>query len=199
MENVRKYRDIQLVTTDKRRNQLVSEPNYYTTQWFSKNLLRIEMKKIKVKVDKPVYLGLSLYKISKTQMCEFWYDYIKPKLQQNVRLCYVDTDSLIIIIKTKDAYEEIVDDVEKIFETSNYEVNRPLPIGKNKKGIGLMKYGLGGKSMTESVALKPKTYSYLIDDNNTAIKKPKGTKKCVIKRILQFNDYKNILLIMKPY
>ena len=111
----------------------------------------------------------------------------------------MDTDSLIISIKTKDAYEEIVDDVEKIFETSNYEVNRPLPIGKNKKGTRLMKYGLGGKSMTESVALKPKTYSYLIDDNNTTIKKPKGTKKCVIKRILQFNDYKNILLIMKSY
>ena len=57
MENVRKHRDIKLVTTDKRRNQLVSEPNYHATKWFSENLLAIEMKKIKVKINKPVYLG----------------------------------------------------------------------------------------------------------------------------------------------
>ena len=79
MENVRKHRDIKLLTTDKRRNQLVSEPNYHATKWFSENLLAIEMKKIKLKMNKPVYLGLSKFEISKTLMYEFWYDYIKPK------------------------------------------------------------------------------------------------------------------------
>ena len=79
MENVRKHRDIKLVTTDKRRNQLVSEPNYHTTKRFSEDLLAIEMKKMKVKMNKPVYLGLSILDISKTPMYEFWYDYIKPK------------------------------------------------------------------------------------------------------------------------
>ena len=79
MENVRKHRDIKLLTTDKRRNQLVSEPNYHATKWFSENLLAIEMKKIKLKMNKPLYLGLSKFEISKTLMYEFWYDYIKPK------------------------------------------------------------------------------------------------------------------------
>ena len=89
MENVRKYRDIKLVTTDKRRNRLVSEPNYHTTKWFSENLLAIEMKKIKVKMNKPVYLGLSILEFSKTLMYEFWYDYMKPKYGNNVKLCYI--------------------------------------------------------------------------------------------------------------
>ena len=83
MENVRKHRDIKLITTDKRRNQLVSEPNYHATKWFSENLLAIEMKKIEVKMNKPVYLGLSVLEISKTLMYEFWYVYIEPKYQNN--------------------------------------------------------------------------------------------------------------------
>ena len=102
MENVRKHRDIKLVTTDKRRNQLVSEPNYNTTKWFSENLLAIEMKKTKVKMNMPVSLGLPMLEISKTLMYEFWYDYIKLKYSDNVKLCYMDTDSFIMHIKTED-------------------------------------------------------------------------------------------------
>ena len=160
MENVRKYRDIKLVTTDKRRNQLVSEPYYHTTKWFSENLLAIEMKKTKVKMNKPVYLRLSILEISKTLMYEFWYDYIKPKYSDNVKLCYMDTDSFIMHIKTEDFYKDIANDVEKRFDTSNYQVNRPLPIGKNKKVIGLVKDELGGKIMTEVAALRPKTFLF---------------------------------------
>ena len=85
MENVRKHRDIKLVTTDKRRNQLVSEPNYHKTKWFSEDLLAIEIKKTKKKLNKPVYLGLLKLEISRALMYEFWYDYIEPKL------CYMDT------------------------------------------------------------------------------------------------------------
>ena len=85
MENVRELKDIKLVTTDRRRHQLVSEPNCHTTKWFSENLLAIEMKKTKVKMNKPVYLGLSILEISKTLMYEFWYDYIKPKYSDNVK------------------------------------------------------------------------------------------------------------------
>ena len=96
MQNVRKHRDIKLVTTNERRNYLVSEPNYHTAKWFSEDLLATEMKKIELKMDKPVYLGLSILEISKTLMYEFWYDYIKPKYQQNSKLCYTDTDSSVI-------------------------------------------------------------------------------------------------------
>ena len=133
MENVRKHRDIKLVTTDKRRNRLVSEPNYHTSKWFSENLLANEMKTTKVKMNKPIYLGLPILEISKTLMHEFWYDYMKPKYGDNVRLCYMDTDSFIMHIKTEDFYEDIANDVEKRFDTSIYEVNKPLPTGKNKK------------------------------------------------------------------
>ena len=108
------------------------------------------MKKTKVKMNKPVYLGLSILEISKTLMYEFWYDYVKPKHGDNVKLCYMDTDSFTMHIKTENVYKDIADDVEKTFDTSNYEVNRPT--GKNKKVIGLMKDELGGKIMTEFVA-----------------------------------------------
>ena len=147
------------------------------------------MKKTKVKMNKPIYLGLSILEISKILMYQFWYDYMKPKYGDNVKLCYMDTDNFIIHIKT----EDIADDVEKRFDTSNYEVNKPLPIGKNKKVIGLMKGELGGKIMTEFVALRPKIYSYLTYDCEED-KKAKGTKKCVIKRRLKLNDYKDCLL-----
>ena len=126
-------------------------------------------------------------------MYEFSYDYIKPKYGNDVKLCYMDTDSFIMSIKTNDFYKDIANDVEKRVDTSNYEVNRPLPTGKNKKVIGLMKDELGGKIITESVTLRPKTYSYLINDCKED-KKAKGTKNCVIKRMIKFNDYKHCLL-----
>ena len=194
IENLRNHRDIKLVTTDKRRNQLVSEPNYHATKYFSEDLLAIEMKKIKVKMNKLIYLGMSILDISKTLMYDFWYDYIKPKYQDNVKLCCMDTDSFIIHTKAEDFYEDIDDDVEKWYDTSNRDddVDRPLPIGMNKKVIGLMKDELGGKIMIELVALRPKTYSYLTDDDKI-IKKAEGTKKCFTKRILKFNDYKDCL------
>ena len=131
MENIRKHRDIKLVTTDKTRSKLVSEPNYHTINLISEDLSIIEMKKTKVKMNKPIYLGLSILEISKILMYEFWYDCMKPKYDNNVKLCYMDTDSFIMDIKTNDFYKNIANDVENRFDTSNYEVNRPLPMGKN--------------------------------------------------------------------
>ena len=93
MENTRKHKDIKFVTANKRRNQLVSEHNYHTTKWFSENLLAIEMKKTKIKMNKPVYLGLSILEISKTLMYELWYAYMKSKYGDNVKLCQMDTDN----------------------------------------------------------------------------------------------------------
>ena len=97
------------------------------------------MKRTKVKMNKPIYLGLSIFEISKLLMYEFWYDYMKPKYGGNVKLCYMDTDSFIMNIKTEDFYKNIANGIEKRFGTSNYECDRPLPTGKNKKVIGLMK------------------------------------------------------------
>ena len=144
-------------------------------------------------MNKPIYLGLSILELSKLLMYEFWYDYMKPKYGDNAKLCYMDTDSFIMNIKTEDFCKDIANDVEKRFDTSNYECGRPLPKGKNKNVIGLMKDELGGRFITEFVALKPKTYSYLADDCKED-KKAKGTQKCVIKRMIKYDDYKNCLL-----
>ena len=103
----------------------------------------------------------------------------------------MDTDSLITLIKTEDFYEDIADDVEKRFDTSNYEVDRPLPTGKNKKEIRLMKDELEGKIMTEFVALRPKTYAYLTDDCKED-KKAKGPKKCAIKKCINLMITKTV-------
>ena len=153
-------------------------------------------------MNKPIYVGLSILEISKILMYEFWYDYIKLKYNNNVRLCYMDTESFVMHIKTNDFYKDIASDVENRFDTSNYEVNtsetsalacRPLPTEKNKKVIGLMKDELGGKIITEFVTLRPKTYSFLTDDGRED-KKAKGTRKCIIKKMIKFNDYKKCLL-----
>ena len=107
-------------------------------------------------------------------------------------MCYTDTNSFVINIKTIDFYKDISQDVNGRFDTSNYTFDRPLPKGKNKKVIGLMKDELGGGIITEFVALRLKTYSYITNDF-TELKKAKGTKKCVMKKMLRFGDYKKCL------
>ena len=105
MENVRNDRDIKLVTSDKRRKQLISEPNYHSRKNLLEHLMAIETKKIRIKMTKPLYLGMSILDISKTLMYKFWYDYIKPKYGDRAKLCYTDTHSFIIYIKTEDFFQ----------------------------------------------------------------------------------------------
>ena len=126
------------------------------------------MKKTEIHMNKLVYLRLSILELNKILMYEFWYDYGKPKY------------SLIVYIRTDDISKDIAEDVEKRFDTSNYElecnsIERPFPKGKNKKVTGLLKDELGGKIVTKFVGLKTKTYIFLIDDGNED-KKAKGTK-----------------------
>ena len=149
------------------------------------------MKKTKVKMNKPVYLGTLMLDINKTLMYEFWFDYIKPKYGDRARLCYMDTDSFVIHIATEDFYKDIANDVEKWFDISDNDENdeRPLPIGKNKKMIRLFKDDLGRKIMKLFVG---KTWVYLMDDNSEN-KKAKGTKTCVIKRGLMVKNYEDCL------
>ena len=101
MENVKNHRDFKLVTSDKRRKRLVSEPNYHSKKDFSDHLMEIETKKIRVKMTKLLHLGMSILNIIKILMYEFWYDYINQKYGDRAKLCYTDTDSFIIYIKTE--------------------------------------------------------------------------------------------------
>ena len=176
MENMRKKRDIKLVTTERRKNYLVSETNYRTTKLFTENLLAIERKKTQILMNKPVYLGLSILELNKILMNGFWYNYVNPKDGEKETLGYRDTNSFIVYIKTDHIYKNIGKDIETRFDTSSYELDRPLPKGRSKKVIGLMKDELGGKIMTKFVRLRAKTYSCLIDDGRED-KKAKGTKK----------------------
>ena len=128
-------------------------------------------------MNKFVYLGMSILDIRKALMYKFSYDYIKPKYGVRAELCYMDTDGFVVHIITEDFYEDIADNVERWFDTSNYDESdkRPFPIGKNKNVISLFKDELGGKIMKEFCALRAKTYAYLMADHSKN-KKAKGTK-----------------------
>ena len=126
MENVRNQRDVKLVTSDKRRTRLVSELNYYQHKIFLEHLMAIEMNKTKVKVTNPIYLGLSILDISERLMYESWYDYIKPKYGDRAELCYTDTGSFVIHIKTEDLFKDISADIKKWFDTSMMKMIKDL-------------------------------------------------------------------------
>ena len=199
MENVREHKNIKLVNSERKRKMYASKVNYKNTVHFTKKFMAMNMRRTKVVMNKPVYLGFAILDLSKIVMYEFHYDYIKPKYGGAAKLMYMDTDSLVYHIGTEDVYADIADDVVARFDTSNYpkvEDNknpkyRPLPIGLNKKIIGKMKDELGGKIISEFVALRPKMYAYEKLDGGVD-KKCKGTKKCVVKKRITFDDYKKV-------
>ena len=194
MENIRKHKNIKLITNEKAYLKNVMKPNFKSGVLFHENLMGCEMGKIKVVMNKSVYLGQAMLDLSKNVMYKFHYDYMKPKCGNNLKLCYMDTDLLVYHIKTKDFYEGIAKDVKARFDTSGYckKDARPLPIGLNKKVIRLMEDELGGKIMTEFVTLRPKLCAYRKLDG-VEDKKYKGIKKCVAKETLDFGDYKKCL------
>ena len=163
------------------------KPNFKDGHLFSKHLFTVEMGKRDNSMNKPVYLPQAILNISKMLMCEFHYDYMRPKYGSKAKLCYMDTVSFGYEIETEDFYRDIENNVEKSFGTSGYSKvdNRPLPIGKNKKVIGLMK--------DEFVDLRAKMCAYRKIDKEVEEKLCKGAKRCVISEGLSFDDYKACL------
>ena len=129
MENVTKH--IKLVTTEKRKNYLVLEPNYYAIKFFTEHLLTIETIKTEIPMSKLVYLAFAILELSKILTYQFSYDYAKPKYSKKAKLCYMDIDSFIWYLKTDDIDKDVAEDVEIIFDTSNYELEKPLRKGKS--------------------------------------------------------------------
>ena len=161
MKNIRRHRNIELVNNKEDYLKHVMKPNFKSGTLLGPDLVSCEMGKVKVKMNKPVYLGQAILDLSKIIMYEFHYDYMKQKYgEHDLKLCYMDTDSLVYKIRTEDFYADIAEDVESRFNTSGYVPDRPLPVGKNKKVIGLMKDELGGKIMKEFISLRPKMCSY---------------------------------------
>ena len=194
IENIRNRVDVRLVNEEKQTKKLVSKPTFEGRTIFCENLAAVRMKRTKIKFDKPIYVGFCILDLSKTLMYDFHYNYIVKKYGQKQKLLFTDTDSLAYEIKTEDFYQDISNDVEEKFNTSNYVKNHPSGIktGCNKKVIGKMKDECGGKQITEFVGLRAKMYSYRMNEKEE--KKAKGVKKNVIKKDISFDDYYKCLI-----
>ena len=192
MENVRNRVSIELVKDAERAAKLVNKPNFEELKIFDEFLIAVKMRKTKVWMNKPVYVGMSILDLSKTLMFSFQYEYVKKKWEK-AEVLYSDTDSLVLKIETDDFFADISGDVAEWFDTNDYAKNHPavlegLPIVKeNKKKIGLMKDECGGKIVTEWVALRPKLYSFLTEDGEK--QKAKGLKKSMKNKSLRHESF----------
>ena len=208
IENVRKQREIKLVVTEQRRNKLGSESNYKSCVAFSDHFLATEMRQTRIYTDKPIMVGQAILDKMKELMYHFYYDYLKPKYKENVKLIYMDRDSFVLEIETCNFFEDIKDDLKEWFDTSGYDTNMTLPNEYtevreiNKKRIGMMKDELGKGFMTEFVAFSPRVYAFeetRLDNSLVEHKKAKGTKKNVTKKNLCFDLYKQCLFENKMF
>ena len=195
MENVRNRVGIRLVNNEKKWNKLAQKHNYKSANIFSENLVAVHMMKTSVKLNKPVYLGMSILDISKTPMYDFHYNYIKPKYGDDARLLFTDTDSLCYEIKTEDFFKDISGDVYERFDISNLDKDHlsGIQTGVNKKVIGMMKLETGAKQIEEFAGLRSKLYAYKMAEDGGEEKKCKGVKKVVIKKEITFENYKECL------
>ena len=190
IENIRKRQNIKLIDNRKKAAKLTNQPNFDRCTIFDKNLIAVHMKNTEVYFNKPIYVGQSILDLSKTLMFDFHYNYIKNKYGKKAKLLFTDTDSLMYHIYTDDFYKDINDDVRDKFDTSDYNTNHPSGIltGVNKKVIGMFKDEVAGRQITHFIGLKPKLYSYKVEEQ-AELKKCKGIKKNIVKKKIDFNDY----------
>ena len=195
MENIRNRVNVKLVNTEEKLRKLVAKPNFKSCKIFNENLVSVHMKKTSLTMVKPVYLGMCILDLSKTIMYEFYYNYLKQKYGDKIKLLFSDTDSLMCEIETEDFYKDISGDVKDRFDTSNYPENHPsgIPTGINKKVLGMMKDEAAGKIIKEFVGLRAKLYSYKMYEGGEEIKKCKGIKKQVVENSISHEDYKTCL------
>ena len=190
IENIRKRQNIKLVDNRKIALKLSKRPNFERATIFDKNLIAAHMKETEVYFNKPVYVGQAILDLSKTLMFDFHYNYIKEKYDTKAELLFTDTDSLMYRIQTEDFYVDITDDVKSKFDTSDYPQSHPsgIPTGLNKKVIGMFKDEVAGKQISHFIGLRPKLYSFKIEEGKN-IKKCKGIKKSVVSKGITFEHY----------
>jgi len=190
IENIRERQNIVLIDDKKLALKLSSKPNFERVTIFDPNLIACHMKKTEVYFNKPIYVGQAILDLSKTLMFDFHYNYIKEKYGHKAELPFTDTNSLLYQIETDDFYKDILKDVRKRFDTSDYPEKHPSGIksGVNKKVIGKFKDEAAGKQISHFVGLRAELYSYKIEDDD--VKKAKGIKKNVVIKEISFDDYK---------
>lgn len=198
MENVDKRVDVKLKSNWKKRGRhlgvegLISRPNFHSVSIFSENLVAVQMNRVKVTYDKPIYVGFCILELSKLHMYDFYYDFLKKKYANNATLLYIDTDAFLCEIKADDVYSDICENLN-YFDTSNYLENNQFNIPlKNKAELGKFKDECAPKILCEFIGLRSKMYALKIENEES--KKAKGVKKSVIKHDVTFQDYKNVLL-----
>ena len=190
IENIRKRQNVILVDDRDKAAKLTTRPNFDRATIFDSNFIAVHMKKTEVYFNKPVYVGQAILDLSKTLMFDFHYEYIREKYKDAAELLFTDTDSLLYLIHTDDFDKDISQDIVTKFDTSDYPPNHPSGIltGVNKKVIGMFKDEVAGRQTTHCVGLRPKLYSFKVEDGSLA-KKCKGVKKNVVKQEITFDDY----------
>ena len=195
IENIRKRQNVFLVDNRAKAAKLTCRPNFDRATIFDRNLIAIHLKKTEVYFNKPVYVGQAILDLSKLLMFDFHYNYIQRKYSyKRAKLLFTDTDSLMYEINTDDFYDDIRDDIRNKFDTSDYPQGHESGIltGVNKKVIGMFKDEVAGRQITHFVGLRPKLYSFKVEESSTA-KKCKGVKKAVVKKQIEFEDYVDCL------
>ena len=198
IENIRKRQNFILIDNKKMAYKLSSKPNFDRSTIFDENLIACHMKKTEVYFNKPIYFGQAILDLSKTLMFDFHYNYIREKFKNKAELLFTDTGSLMYLIQTEDFYQDINKDIRRKFDTSDYPEKHPSAIktGINEKVIGKFKDEAAVKQITDFVGLRPKLYSFKVEDEKETLK-AKGVKKNVSKKTLSFEDYKECLFSEK--
>ncbi|XP_039278588.1 uncharacterized protein LOC120350181 [Nilaparvata lugens] len=191
MENVRERFNMQIVCSDRKMEKMIRKPEFIDRTIFSENLVAIHLKKKKIMLDKPIYIGQAVLDISKTVMYNFHYNVMIPKYgNENIKLAYTDTDSLLYKIVTDDLYDDIYNMIEH-FDTSDYPIDHPCYSLVNKKVLGKFKDEANSKIILEFVGLRAKMYSIRMNDHE--IKKAKGVQSAALNKYITFDDYLNCL------
>ena len=192
MENVRKHGDFELVDNAIRFQKLVNKPTYKHRHIINENLVVVEKEKQTVELNKPIFMGMSILDYSKTHMYSFYYDVLKPKYGDNIKLVYTDTDSYVIQVMTDDLYTDFKE-INDYMDFSDYPENHPNYNKTNKKVLGKFKDELNGKIITSFIGLKPKSYCYRVYGEDKDHKKSKGVVKHKVNKELTYDKYEETL------
>ena len=191
-EDKRKHLDFEIVSDERRFMKCVNSPSFKHSHIINENLVGLEKQKPKLKLDKPIFIGMSILDLSKQHMYRFCYDVMKPKYGDNIRMVYTDTDSFVFHSKTDDIYQNLKERNDEM-GLSGYDKSHNCFDATNKKVLGKFEDECEGKIMTGFIGLRPKCYAFKIHGDDTEYKKCKGTAKNAVKRKIKYDDYNQVL------